>query len=69
MVEAAEQQYERYHLDLLVQVNIERDMVGLSPIKLYPLLSKSTINHEKYLRLHGYAYVHDEVKEDKDFIG
>lgn len=44
-------------------------MLGLSPIKLYLLLYKSTINYEKYLRLHGYAYLHDEVIGAKGFIG
>ncbi|MEI4463768.1 CAP domain-containing protein [Exiguobacterium indicum] len=68
-VEAAEQQYEKYQLDLLAQVNFERKMVGLHPFKLHPLLCKSAVNHETYLRLNGYAYGHEEVKGDKGFTG
>ncbi|MEI4463765.1 CAP domain-containing protein [Exiguobacterium indicum] len=68
-VEAAEHQYEKYQLDLLAQVNFERKMVGLNPVKLHPLLCKSAVNHETYLRLNGYAYGHEEVKGDKGFTG
>ncbi|HAE0521124.1 TPA_asm: CAP domain-containing protein [Salmonella enterica subsp. enterica serovar Enteritidis str. P125109] len=68
-VEAAEQKYEKYQLDLLAQVNFERKMVGLNPVKLHPLLCKSAVNHETYLRLNGYAYAHNEVKGDKGFTG
>lgn len=53
-VEAAEYQYEKYQLDLLAQVNFERKMVGLNPVKLHPLLCKSAVNHETYLKLNGY---------------
>lgn len=44
-VEVAEQKYEKYQLDLLAQVNFERKMVGLNPVKLHPLLCKSAVNH------------------------
>ena len=69
VVQAAEYKYEKYQLDLLAQVNFERKMVGLNPVKLHPLLCKSAVNHETYLRLNGYAYAHDEVKGDKGFTG
>lgn len=68
-VEAADHQYEKYQLDLLAQVNFERKMVGLNPVKLHPLLCKSAVNHENYLKINGYAYGHSEVKGDKGFTG
>lgn len=68
-VEAAEYQYEKYQLDLLAQVNFERKMVGLNPVKLHPLLCKSAVNHETYLRLNGYWEGHEETKGNKGFTG
>lgn len=68
-VEAAEQKYEKYQLDLLAQVNFERKMVGLHPFKLHPLLCKSAVNHETYLRLNGYWEGHGETKGYRGFTG
>lgn len=68
-VEAADYQYEKYQLDLLAQVNSERKMVGLNPVKLHPLLCKSAVNHENYLKINGYWEAHDETKGNKGFTG
>jgi len=68
-IQAAEYKYAKYQTDLLAQVNFERKMVGLPTVQLHPLLTKSAMNHENYLRLNGDAYAHDEIKGDKGFTG
>lgn len=69
VVQAAEYKYAKYQTDLLAQVNFERKMVGLPPVKLHPLLTKSAMNHETYLKLNGNAYAHEEIKGDAGFTG
>lgn len=68
-IQAAEYKYAKYQTDLLAQVNFERKMVGLPTVKLHPLLTKSAMNHENYLRLNGRAYAHEETNGDKGFTG
>lgn len=68
-IQAAEYKYTKYQTDLLAQVNFERKMVGLPTVQLHPLLTKSAMNHENYLRLNGRVYAHEEIKGDKGFTG